>query len=290
MAITYRLSNETRLSVEQMDNNFHYVEDQISGITASIVTLNTNLASTTASIVTLNTNLASTTASIATLNTNLASTTASIATLNTNLASTTASIATLNTNLASATASIETIKPKYRVYTALITQFGEETNPTGYASGSLLKGRTYLFDGIDGDLEWDFTNVGGPKYPGTSAFVATDNIEPIAWGSSAWVVDSSAPIVLSQLENTIGNIYWEFSGLGDFYIRTTDNLFTPNKTYTTLQLWSDDNTPKLGYVIWRSENELQFYLSNTDGTLATYLGQNSNPASFLTSIEIRVYN
>ena len=261
MAITYRLSNETRLSVEQMDNNFHYVEDQISGITASIATLNTNLASTTASIVTLNTNLASTTASIS----------------------------TLNTNLASATASIETIKPKYRVYTALITQFGEETNPTGYASGSLLKGRTYKFDAA-GAGEWDFTNVGGPKYPDTSSFVATDNIEPIAWGDSSWVVDASTPIILSQLENTIGNIYWEFAGLGDFFIKSTDNLFTSNKTYTVLQLWSDDNTPKTGYTQWRDENTLEFYFTNLDGSPSSYLGANNNPASFLTSIEIRVYN
>ena len=35
MGITYRQDNDGRLSVQQMDNNFHYLEDQLAGLTSS---------------------------------------------------------------------------------------------------------------------------------------------------------------------------------------------------------------------------------------------------------------
>ena len=53
MAITYRLQKGSRLTVEEMDGNFQYVEDYLTGLTASIGILETNLASATASIVDL---------------------------------------------------------------------------------------------------------------------------------------------------------------------------------------------------------------------------------------------
>jgi prefoldin subunit 5 len=131
MGFTYRQGHEGRLSIEEMDNNFLYTEEQISSLTASVANLEqsidgiitviagitaseafqdaTVIAGLTASVIELTANLASATASIGTLTTNLASATASIGTLNTNLASATASIGTLETNLASATASIGTL-------------------------------------------------------------------------------------------------------------------------------------------------------------------------------------
>ena len=171
MAITYRQGHEGRLSVEEMDGNFHYVEDyltgltnsvasltafdaglsaslvalaalehlDVAGLTASVMTLNTNLASATASIGTLNTNLASATASIGTLNTNVASATASIATLNTNVASATASIGTLNTNLASATASIGTLNTNLASATASIASINTILASATASTVSILK-------------------------------------------------------------------------------------------------------------------------------------------------------
>ena len=53
MGFTYRQGKEGRLSIEEMDNNILYTEEQISSLTASISTLNTNLATVTASIVAL---------------------------------------------------------------------------------------------------------------------------------------------------------------------------------------------------------------------------------------------
>ena len=118
MGFTYRQGQEERLSIAQMDNNFLYAEEQISSLTASVVSLeqsidniNNVIAGITASEALQDaTVIAGLTASVITLNTNLASATASIATLNTNVASATASIVTLETNLASATASISALE------------------------------------------------------------------------------------------------------------------------------------------------------------------------------------
>lgn len=56
MAIVYRLQKGSRLTVEEMDGNFQHVEDYLTGLTASIDTLTTNLASATASVVDLQPN------------------------------------------------------------------------------------------------------------------------------------------------------------------------------------------------------------------------------------------
>jgi len=63
MGFTYRQGQEERLSIAQMDNNFLYAEEQISSLTASISTLNTNLATATASIVALEEQLSGLTSS-----------------------------------------------------------------------------------------------------------------------------------------------------------------------------------------------------------------------------------
>ena len=109
MAITYR-EGGVRLSVGEMDDNFHYIEDELVNLGASFSQLETmveslDLAGLTASVITLGTNLASATASIVTLNTNVASATASIVTLRTNLASATASIAGLENAFSNITGS-----------------------------------------------------------------------------------------------------------------------------------------------------------------------------------------
>lgn len=53
MAIVYRLQKGSRLTVEDMDGNFQHVENYLTGLTASVNTLTTNLLSATASISTL---------------------------------------------------------------------------------------------------------------------------------------------------------------------------------------------------------------------------------------------
>ena len=101
---------------------------------------------------------------------------------------------------------------------------------------------------------------------------------------------TDAPVA-TVLENTIGNIWFEYSSPGYYLIKSNTDVFTANKTYTVLQLWGDDGvSPKLGYVSYDTSSELGFTLTDVNGVLSNTLGNNNNPVVFLTSIEIRVYN
>lgn len=104
MAITYRLQKGSRLTVEEMDGNFQYVEDYLTGLTASYSNLVSVIAGITASEAMQDaTVIAGLTASVNTLTAGLASATASIGTLETNLASATASIVDLQNALTGVT-------------------------------------------------------------------------------------------------------------------------------------------------------------------------------------------
>jgi hypothetical protein len=183
-----------------------------------------------------------------------------------------------------------TPQPTYKVYTALLTQSGGD-NPYGVTeiNGDLSIGVTYKIED-QGGSGWDFTNVGAPNNNLETYFVATGTT-PNSWGiDGALRVNSGAPVV-TVLENTIGNIWWTYDSPGNYSIVTNDNLFTPNKTYTNLQLWGDDGaSPRVGYIAWGTTNQLIFSLTDVNGVLSNTLGSNANPAVFLTSIEIRVYN
>lgn len=173
----------------------------------------------------------------------------------------------------------------YKVYTALLTQSGDEEQ-IPITSGDLTIGVTYY---IDDPADGDFTNVGAPNNNSGTYFVATGTT-PNNWGSATLNYIVGAPVV-KVLENTIGNVWWIYNSPGNYSIVTNNNLFTPNKTYTNLQLWGDDGvSPKLGYVAWGTTNQLILLLTDTNGVLSNTLGNDANPAVFLTSIEIRVYN
>ena len=114
MAITYRIGHDGRLSVEEMDGNFHYIEDELGNLNSSVSQLEISVDDITTVIAGITaseayqdaTVIAGLTASVITLNTNVAGLTASVITLNTNVAGLTASVITLNTNVAGLTASV----------------------------------------------------------------------------------------------------------------------------------------------------------------------------------------
>lgn len=177
----------------------------------------------------------------------------------------------------------------YKVYTALISQTGEGSQPDTMDAGPLTVGVTYTISNYTGND--DFTNVGAPSNATGVSFVATGTT-PANWSSSSTLdLNLSAPVVNSELQNTIGNIWFEYDQDG-VYIIKSDGLFTGNKTYTVLQLWADDNaTPRTGVVAWGSSSSLTLISARpSDGSGVGYIGSNSNPAMWLTSIEIRVYN
>jgi uncharacterized protein YoxC len=136
-----------------MDNNFLYAEEQISSLTASVVSLEqsiddintviagitasealqdaTVIAGLTASVITLTNNLASATASIDTLNTNVAGLTASVDTLISDVAGLTASVDTLTSDVAGLTASVDTLTSDVAGLTASV-----DTLTSGLASAT----------------------------------------------------------------------------------------------------------------------------------------------------------
>ena len=108
----------------------------------------------------------------------------------------------------------------YKVYTALLTQSGGPSNE-GLNSGELTIGVTYTINTYsEGD---DFTNVGAPSNTNEVSFVATGTT-PNTWnGGTTLVYNTGAPVV-TVLENTIGNIWFEYHDEGHFRINS-NNLF-----------------------------------------------------------------
>ena len=184
------------------------------------------------------------------------------------------------------TSIIFNLKPKYKVYTALLTQSGG-SDAIPLQSGNLIVGVTYLI--YDNSPGMDFTNVGAPNNNVGTSFVATGTT-PNSWGTLEGLTDiieynTGAPVV-TVLENTIGNIWFTYHSVGQYYIHTS-------------QVW--DNT-KTWYEIGGVGNSGGFDVSpgNTKMTLEAgilnilTLG-NDNIDTFNnqlnnTPIEIRVYN
>ena len=167
----------------------------------------------------------------------------------------------------------------YKLYTALLTQSGDD-NPDSTYSGDLVIGRTYQIFDLGGAAGYDFTNVGAPNNNIDTWFVATGTT-PNSWGTNVCLNYNSGAPVVTVLENTIGNIWCEYVGAGTYQIKC-DNLFTADKTtiaHKSLTSWangisSETHDPSIF-------NILTFKMD--DGNAGDGL-LNKTP------IEIRVYN
>jgi len=120
-------------------------------------------------------------------------------------------------------------EPKYKVYTALVTQSGGDY-PTLSMDGPLVIGVTYeILDDDSGTV--DFTNVGAPNNNIGTFFTATGTT-PTSWGVNLLgqlLFNSGAPTAI-VLENTIGNVFWVYQSPGR-YLLSSNSLFTNNKTF-----------------------------------------------------------
>jgi hypothetical protein len=167
-------------------------------------------------------------------------------------------------------------EPAYKVYTALLSQSGGSIINYLY-SGSLVKGVSYTVTSATSNC--DFTNVGGPS--GVSgaglSFVATENLEPNNWDGSELEYNEGAPVAI-VLENTIGNVWFNYFGIGQYQI-FSDNLFTLDKSWATAYSGGDDEVSFNGFVVSpNGNNELRLNSGN---------GNNDHISIRL---EIRVYN
>lgn len=173
--------------------------------------------------------------------------------------------------------------PTYKVFTAFLTQSGGDNSNVFVSSGLLTIGVTYTIDEIiSGNPDW--TNVGAPNNEVGTKFIATGTT-PNSWGEDATLYYSDAAPVATVLENTIGNIFFEYIDIGAYSIGS-NNLFTGAKTSVIMATPYDQGdplTPRTYTTRYQQENLIDLYTLS----LAPSPSDNSLNGTF---IEIRVYN
>jgi hypothetical protein len=177
-------------------------------------------------------------------------------------------------------ASVEQLRG-YKVYTALLTQSGG--GGEAYSSGGdLVIGVSYRINNLA--IGMDFTNVGALNNNIGTWFVATGTT-PNSWGIDGDEVlyyNPGAPVV-TVLENTIGNVWFEYDSVGIYKINSS-GLFTIDKT-TTITSQS----------AWDDTGSTQIYVDSSSLIFLETLGFFPSIASAdnivsRTMLEIRVYN
>jgi hypothetical protein len=170
----------------------------------------------------------------------------------------------------------DTVRP-YQVYTALLMQNGEDNEETLESGDALTIGQTYLIENGSDD-PGDFLNVGAPSNDEGTLFVATGET-PTKWGKTTLAYNTGAPVV-TVLENTIGNVWFKYSAVGEYVMGSAD-LFTEGKTWFAQPLYT--NVLDEASMSYSGSNELGIVSlqdgSGTDSVLDKGV-----------SIEIRVYN
>jgi hypothetical protein len=173
--------------------------------------------------------------------------------------------------------------PKYKVFTALLTQSGGNNPDTIPGNGGTLDaGYTYLI--IDNPDNYDLTLYGAPNnLPGTY-FICANSILNLPYTNSLQIgVNYGAPVA-TVLENTIGNVWFTYDGVGNYSVKSS-NLFLENKTTLSINLMGDD--VGTGYICLGYINTTES-LGITTGTEIG--GSQDNVLTWKTPIEIRVYN
>jgi hypothetical protein len=174
------------------------------------------------------------------------------------------------------------LKPKYKVYTALLTQSGVSLN-NGNCSDDpqpLVIGVTYKIDGNDGTA--DFTNVGAPNNNNGTYFVATGTT-PNSWGTAGpncLSYDEGAPVV-TVLENTIGNVWFTYTDVGN-YALLSNELFTLNKSWSIINPGALINNSHYQEIFINDISQINIFTSS-ESVLSDSILSNA-------PIEIRVYN
>jgi hypothetical protein len=200
------------------------------------------------------------------------------------------------TGVVTITNTVEPYVAPYTVFTALVKQEGTGGSVSSLSSGSVQVGVTYRLSGVSNAS--DFSNVGGPgagEAVDDTYFVAINNETPLNYGGGLLLYDQGAPTA-TILENTIGNIWFEYNGEGRYYIKS-DSLFTLDKTFI-------NGTPLTGYSVLNNfvepsggaDADRGYFLSQSDAliielsTMRGFTNFRDDVLLYPTCIEIRVYN
>jgi hypothetical protein len=176
------------------------------------------------------------------------------------------------------------LKPKYKVYTALLTQSGT-SNPQSITSGELTIGVTYLIPSrvLPGAPDWDFTNVGASNNNVGTYFVATGTT-PNAWGIYGELEYNTGAPVAIVLENTIGNIWFEYVSAGEYTVNSND-LFIEDKTAIDIDAFSYLNVGNYSFIA-----NSTLFPENTFNITTTSAGAATDDLLLKNRLEIKVYN
>lgn len=178
-----------------------------------------------------------------------------------------------------------TVKP-YKVFTALLTQSGGSSTATLYFDDTpggpdFTIGVTYEI--IDNTAGLDVTNIGAPNNEVGTYFVAT-GIRPISWGEGSCSYNTGAPVA-TVLENTIGNIWFTYGGVG-MYFAKSNGLFITNKCYQSLSLNTDLSMPNGCLFSIQGQGSSDLVIQTNNPTVE----QSFDNQLLNTPIEIRVYS
>jgi hypothetical protein len=170
----------------------------------------------------------------------------------------------------------------YKVYTALLTQ-NDADNPDYISNSSLTIGVTYTINNFSPSYTLgDFTNVGAPNNNIGTSFVATGTT-PNDWGGFIQLEYNTGAPVVKVLENTIGNIWFTYVGLGNYSVNSA-GLFNIDKTFPLI---GSRDLPAAS----SSGNNYLYVQSVNVITIETFnLSTGEDVNLYNTPIEIRVYN
>lgn len=175
----------------------------------------------------------------------------------------------------------------YKVFTALLTQSGGDDEQFMSDDIYLVKGVTYEI--VANDVpNFNFVPYGAPNNNNGTKFIANETITFIGIIDCSLSYNTGAPVA-TVLENTIGNVWFTYDGVGNYGINS-NNLFTSNKTASFISgldasSGSGGGSPLGGgtSIIILDSSNLSFFVIDTI----------SNPIDSVLSgypIEIRVYN
>jgi hypothetical protein len=175
----------------------------------------------------------------------------------------------------------DSIVAPYKVFTALLTQSGgDDPRNVPTDTNNLIKGITYKIVSVGAGE--DMTLYGAPNNDPGTYFICTVDTEVF---TSELNYNQGAPVV-NVLENTIGNIWWEYQQVGGYLIKSND-LFTQNKTilFASSMNNGNDTNNHTATIYVNAPSELTFASWGNTGDNQQEL-DNSIPLP----IEIRVYN
>jgi hypothetical protein len=196
---------------------------------------------------------------------------------------------------------------KYEVYTALLTQSGsddvqtfawEYLDPTPEVP-TLLAGVSYYIDSNNSNT--DFTICGAPSNSGGTNFVA-NGVQP-DWqppfeieGNYIQIEWNTGAPVTTVLENTIGNIWFTYDGVG-YYQAKSNNVFLENKTFIIADKYRFTQSEWIRIIAFDTfragDNSIAIINATSPYPLETFI-QEDNLLSAgdynFYHIEIRVYN